>query len=57
MAGMAKAREMLTVPELCEELGISSSTFYDWRLKRRAPVASSSRTEPSACAGSSLRSG
>ncbi|WP_329623402.1 helix-turn-helix domain-containing protein [Streptomyces sp. NBC_01255] len=37
MAGMAKAREMLTVPELCEELGISSSTFYDWRLKRRAP--------------------
>ncbi|MFI8911755.1 helix-turn-helix transcriptional regulator [Streptomyces sp. NPDC053513] len=37
MAGTAKAREMLTVPEICEELGISSSTFYDWRLKRRAP--------------------
>ncbi|MFI5986358.1 helix-turn-helix transcriptional regulator [Streptomyces sp. NPDC051555] len=28
---------MLTVPEVCEELGISRSTFYDWRQKRRAP--------------------
>ncbi|MFE2476444.1 helix-turn-helix domain-containing protein, partial [Streptomyces sp. NPDC059389] len=37
MAGMPKARVMLTVPELCEELGISSSTFYDWRQKHRAP--------------------
>lgn len=37
MASMPKTRAMLTVPEICEELGISSSTFYDWRLKRRAP--------------------
>ncbi|MFD9160597.1 helix-turn-helix transcriptional regulator [Streptomyces virginiae] len=28
---------MLTVPELCDELGIARSTFYDWRQKRRAP--------------------
>lgn len=37
MPSASKSRVMLTVPELCEELGISSSTFYDWRLKRRAP--------------------
>ncbi|WP_327162035.1 helix-turn-helix domain-containing protein [Streptomyces zaomyceticus] len=37
MAGTAKARAMLTVPELCDELGITRSTFYDWRQKRRAP--------------------
>ncbi|WP_411142609.1 helix-turn-helix transcriptional regulator [Streptomyces sp. x-80] len=28
---------MLTVPELCEELDITRSTFYDWRQKQRAP--------------------
>ncbi|MCX4629819.1 MULTISPECIES: helix-turn-helix domain-containing protein [unclassified Streptomyces] len=28
---------MLTVPEVCDELGVSRSTFYDWRQKRRAP--------------------
>ncbi|MFB7307814.1 helix-turn-helix transcriptional regulator [Streptomyces sp. NPDC056192] len=28
---------MLTLPEVCEELGISPSTFYDWRAKGRAP--------------------
>ncbi|GII03109.1 helix-turn-helix transcriptional regulator [Planobispora takensis] len=27
----------LTVAEFCAELGISRSTFYDWRAKRRAP--------------------
>jgi predicted DNA-binding transcriptional regulator AlpA len=32
-----KSREMLTVPEVCEELQISRSTFYDWRQKRIAP--------------------
>ncbi|MFE4662181.1 helix-turn-helix transcriptional regulator [Streptomyces hydrogenans] len=29
--------EKLTVDELCEELRISRSTFYDWRQKGRAP--------------------
>lgn len=27
----------LTVADFCAELGISRSTFYDWRAKRRAP--------------------
>ncbi|MEV6353462.1 helix-turn-helix transcriptional regulator [Streptomyces hydrogenans] len=37
MASAPKTRAMLTVPEICQELGITRSTFYDWRLKRRAP--------------------
>jgi predicted DNA-binding transcriptional regulator AlpA len=27
----------LTIAELCEELDIARSTFYDWRAKRKAP--------------------
>jgi excisionase family DNA binding protein len=27
----------LTIPEVCTDLGISRSTFYDWRAKGRAP--------------------
>ncbi len=27
----------LTIADLCEELDISRSTFYDWRAKRKAP--------------------
>ena len=27
----------LTIVEFCEEIGITRSTFYDWRAKRRAP--------------------
>lgn len=27
----------LTVDDLCAELGISRSTFYDWRAARKAP--------------------
>lgn len=30
-------RAHLTVVELCEELGIGRSTFYEWRAKRRGP--------------------
>ncbi len=33
----AKERRHLTIAELCEELGISRSTFYEWRAKRKAP--------------------
>ena len=31
------ASKHLTVAQLCEELGISKSTFYDWRAARKAP--------------------
>jgi excisionase family DNA binding protein len=27
----------LTIAEVCDDLGISRSTFYDWRAKKRAP--------------------
>lgn len=27
----------MTIADVCEELGISRSTFYDWRAKRKAP--------------------
>src|SRR4249920_1936348 len=27
----------LSLAEVCEDLGISRSTFYDWRAKRKAP--------------------
>jgi excisionase family DNA binding protein len=33
----SKGRDKLTLAEVCEELGISRSTFYDWRAKRKAP--------------------
>ncbi|MGK5627300.1 helix-turn-helix transcriptional regulator [Streptomyces sp. URMC 123] len=29
--------DMLTLAEVCRELKISRSTFYDWRQKKRAP--------------------
>ncbi|MEV6728790.1 helix-turn-helix domain-containing protein [Streptomyces sp. NPDC051364] len=29
--------EKLTILEVCTELKVSKSTFYDWRQKRRAP--------------------
>jgi excisionase family DNA binding protein len=32
-----KTKSMLTVAEVCAELQISRSTFYEWRAKRRAP--------------------
>jgi predicted DNA-binding transcriptional regulator AlpA len=28
----------LTITDVCEELDISRSTFYDWRAKRKAPL-------------------
>ncbi|MGD9988678.1 helix-turn-helix transcriptional regulator [Pseudonocardia sp.] len=34
---MSRANERLTVAELCADLGISRSTFYEWRAKGRAP--------------------
>lgn len=34
---MAPARQHLTIAALCDELGISRRTFYEWRAKDRAP--------------------
>jgi len=34
---MTRVTERLTVAQLCAELGISRSTFYDWWAKGRAP--------------------
>jgi excisionase family DNA binding protein len=31
------ARARLTIQDVCAELGISRSTFYEWRAKGRAP--------------------
>ncbi|GAA2599099.1 helix-turn-helix domain-containing protein [Dactylosporangium fulvum] len=33
----ASSGRHLTIPEVCDDLGISRSTFYDWRAKRKAP--------------------
>ena len=35
--GESGSRRHLTIAEVCDELGISRSTFYDWRAKRKAP--------------------
>ncbi|MBK6872647.1 MAG: helix-turn-helix domain-containing protein [Kineosporiaceae bacterium] len=32
-----ESRTSLTLPQVCAELQISRSTFYDWRAKGRAP--------------------
>ena len=34
---MARPQDRLTIAQLCTELGISRSTFYEWRAKGRAP--------------------
>jgi len=34
---MAGPRTRLTVAEVCEELQIARSTFYEWRAKGTAP--------------------
>jgi excisionase family DNA binding protein len=37
-AGAIRAhRTHLTISEVCAELGIARSTFYDWRAARKAP--------------------
>lgn len=34
---MSARLEKLTVAEFCKEMNISRSTFYEWRMKGRAP--------------------
>jgi predicted DNA-binding transcriptional regulator AlpA len=33
----SSTRRHLTLAEVCDELGISRSTFYDWRSARKGP--------------------
>ncbi|MCX4509002.1 helix-turn-helix domain-containing protein [Streptomyces sp. NBC_01619] len=37
MTTALRSARILTLADVCEELQISRSTFYDWRQKRRAP--------------------
>ncbi|MEU9010956.1 helix-turn-helix domain-containing protein [Streptomyces sp. NPDC048479] len=37
MTTVVRSNGMLTLAEVCKELRISRSTFYDWRAKKRAP--------------------
>jgi predicted DNA-binding transcriptional regulator AlpA len=32
-----RSREKLTIPQICSELQIAPSTFYDWRAKGTGP--------------------
>ena len=32
-----RPQDRLTIAQVCQELNISRSTFYEWRTKRRAP--------------------
>ena len=34
---VAATRKQLKIEDVCNELGISRSTFYEWRSKGRAP--------------------
>ena len=31
------SRQLLKITEVCEELAVAESTFYDWRAKNRGP--------------------
>lgn len=35
--GNASVDRLLAVPQICQRLSISRSTFYDWRQARKAP--------------------
>ncbi|WP_080644912.1 helix-turn-helix domain-containing protein [Salinispora pacifica] len=35
----ARSARHLTVDDVCVDLGITRSTFYDWRTKRKGPRA------------------
>jgi excisionase family DNA binding protein len=34
---ISPSRAQLTIAEVCDELSVSRSTFYDWRAKGKAP--------------------
>lgn len=36
-SGSSTLHVHLTIADVCEELGIARSTFYDWRAAKKAP--------------------
>ncbi|MFB6396717.1 helix-turn-helix transcriptional regulator [Polymorphospora lycopeni] len=38
-AGASRSARHLTIADVCADLGISRSTFYDWRAKRKGPLS------------------
>jgi predicted DNA-binding transcriptional regulator AlpA len=36
-SGAAVNRRRLTIADICADLGVSRSTFYEWRTKGRGP--------------------
>lgn len=36
-AGMSLSRTRLTIADICADLGVSRSTYYNWRAKGRGP--------------------
>lgn len=36
-SGAGANRRRLTIAEICADLGVSRSTFYEWRAKGRGP--------------------
>lgn len=36
-ASVSGGARFLTIAQVCEELGVARSTFYDWRAKGAAP--------------------
>lgn len=37
MATPARRRAHLTIADVCADLGVARSTFYDWRAAKKAP--------------------
>ena len=37
MTQPATTRAHLTIADICSELGVARSTFYDWRAAKKAP--------------------
>jgi predicted DNA-binding transcriptional regulator AlpA len=35
--GASRSARHLTIADICDDLGITRSTFYDWRAKRKGP--------------------
>lgn len=55
--GKPVLRDKLAVGEVCADLQIAQSTFYEWRTKGTGPHASSCPTGSSACAALTLKPG